>query len=140
MAKNRSWFLWRGVAAVMLLVTLAGGGFAVYRLGWSQGYAAAELPALGDEASTPVLTPPGWRGGGLASGEALIAVCLGLLLLAFAGRLVCVIVWGLMAGPAVRRPAMAGGWGHPWHYWHRPWYHRPGCSMPAGDDQADAGA
>jgi len=146
MTKDRNWFVWRAVAVVVLLLVLAVGGFAAHRVGWSQGYAAAELAAEGEEAPTPPLAPPGWRGVEFARGGGLlISVFLGLLFFTFIAKLVGFVVWGWMAGPAMSRRAMAGGWGHPWHCrhgpvppWHAGWYEQAGGSAPAGEDQANA--
>jgi hypothetical protein len=120
MMGSRNWFLWRAIATVALLGLLVAGGFAIHRLGWSQGYAAAELSAQGEEAPTPPLAPPGWRPVGFARGGLLVPLLLGMLFLAFVGRLLRVIMWGAMAGPAMGWHAMGGSWRHP-----RPWMHGP---------------
>jgi hypothetical protein len=143
MTRRRDWFAWRVVATVVLLGLLVAGGFAVHRLGWSQGYAAAELSAGGEEAPTPPLAPPGWRPAGFVYrplGGLLVTLLLGLILLSFAGKLLRVVLWGAMAGPA-----MAGPWRHHWHRMHGPlppWY-GPWCQQHSerpqeSDDQASA--
>jgi hypothetical protein len=132
MTGSRNWFVWRAVAAVVLLGLLVGGGFAIHRLGWSQGYAAAELTAQGEEAPTPPLAHPGWRPVGLARGGLLVSVLLGLLFFGFVGKLLRVIMWGAMAGPAMYHPAMGGPWRHPWHWMHGPMPpgYGPWCQQP----------
>jgi hypothetical protein len=147
MTGSRSWFVWRAVATVVLIGLLVAGGFAVHRLGWSQGYAAAELTAQGEEAPTPPLAPPGWRPVGLVRGGLLVSLLLGLLFFAFVGKLLRVIMWGAMVGPAMCHPAMARSWRHPRHWmhgpmppWHGPWHEQPGERSQEGDSRANAEA
>ena len=121
MTRSRYWFVWRAVATVVLLGLLVAGGFAVHRLGWSQGYAAAELADRGEEMPTPPLARPGWRPVGFARGGLLLtSLLLGFLFLAFVGKLLRVITWGAMAGPAMAWHGTGRTWRHPWHCMHGP--------------------
>jgi hypothetical protein len=144
---SRNWFVWRAVAAVVLIGLLVGGGFAIHRLGWSQGYAAAELTAQGEEMPTPPLAPPGWRPIGFARGGLLVSILLGLLFLAFVGRLLRIIMWGAMAGPVMGWHAMGGSRRHPRHWmhgqvppWYGPCYKHPGDVSPGNEGDANAEA
>jgi hypothetical protein len=147
MTGSRSWFVWRAVAAVVLIGLLVAGGFAIHRLGWSQGYTAAELSAQGEEAQTPPLAPPSWRPVGLARGGLLVSILLAVLFFAFVGRLLRVIMWGAMAGPAMCHAGMGRSWRHPRHWmhgpvppWHTPWCEQPGERAAEGDNAASAEA
>ncbi|MGD8968982.1 MAG: hypothetical protein PVI07_15860 [Anaerolineae bacterium] len=147
MTGSRNWFVWRAVATVALLGLLVGGGFAIHRLGWSQGYAAAELTAQGEEAPAPPLAPPGWRPVGFARGGLLVSLLLGLLFFAFVGKLLRVTMWGAMAGPAMCHPAMGRSWRHPRHWmhgpmppWYGPWYEQPGERSRESDSRENAEA
>jgi hypothetical protein len=125
MVRSRTWFVWRAVAAVVLVALLVAGGFAVHRLGWSQGYAAAELAGQGEEASRLFLPPQGWHPVGFVRGGLFISLLLGLLFFALIGKLLRIILWGAMAGPAMCRAAVGGSWRHPRHGMHGPvppWY------------------
>lgn len=146
MTSNRRWFVWRGVATIALLGALVVGGFAVYRLGWSQGFGAAQLMAEDENVPSP-WTSPAQRPVDLSPGGFLITVLVGWLLLAFAGRLLHFVAWGTVAGPAMQRHAMCGNWRHPWYdrrgpgpSWQRPRYDESGTSTRIGDEQANAGA
>jgi hypothetical protein len=133
---------------VVLIGLLVAGGFAIHRLGWSQGYAAAEIAAQGEEIPTPPLAPPGWRPVGFGRGGLmLMTLLLGLLFFAFVGKLLRVLMWGAMAGPAMRWHAMGGSWRHPRHWmdgppppWHGPWCGYPGEKSQEGEDRANAEA
>jgi len=140
MTKSRNWFAWRVVATVVLLGLLVAGGFAVHRLGWSQGYAAAELAERGEEVPTPPLAPPGWRPVGFARGGSLLtSLLLGFLFLVFVSRLLRVIMWGAMAGPAMAWHGAGGPWHHHWRCMHGPVppWHGPGYGWPSESSQGD---
>jgi hypothetical protein len=147
MTGRGNWLIWLAMAVVVLIGLLVAGGFAVHRLGWSQGYGAAELTAQGEEAPTPPLAPPGWRPVGFARGGLLVALLLGLLFFAFIGKLLRVIMWGAMAGPAMCWHARGGSWRHPRHWmhgpmppWYGPWDEQPGKGSQGSDDRANAEA
>jgi hypothetical protein len=147
MTGRENWIVWRAIAVVVLISLMVGGGFAIHRLGWSQGYAAAELSAQGEEVPTPPLAPPGWRPVGLARGGLLVSILLGLVFFALVGRLLRVIMWGAAAGPAMRWHAMGGAWRHPRHWmhgpvppWYSPWCRQPGDTAPENDNRANAEA
>jgi hypothetical protein len=100
------------VAGILLIALLVAGGFAIHRLGWSQGYAAAEVTAEDEETPTLPLVPPMaqpyWQPVGFTSGGLLLSLLLGLILLAFAAKLLRVVIWGAMAGPALCHPTVRG--------------------------------
>jgi len=130
--KNGNWFLWRGLAALVLVGLLIVGGLAVYRMGWSEGYAAGQLTAEGEESATAPYGPPGsqWLGRPLfyppfmSGAGVLLRVILLVLLLGLMGKLLRFIVWGIVGAPA-----MAGAWAH---HWRRPHWHRFHGPMPPG--------
>jgi len=122
---SKKWFLAKAVVTLVVVGLLAMGGFAVYRTSWSQGYAAAQLGAEGEEGTTtpwsfdypgrPFGFTPRPFGAGL-----LVTVTLALLFFAVIGKLIRFIVWGPawrfgVAGPRFRRGA---GW-HSAARWHR---------------------
>jgi len=74
MMERRRCFVWRAVATVVLIGLVVAGGFAVHRLGWSQGYTSAELADQGEEAPVPPLAPRGWRPVGFAWGGLLVCL------------------------------------------------------------------
>jgi hypothetical protein len=79
----------------------------------------------------------------------LITLLLGFLFFAFVGKLLRVIMWGAMAGPAMIGPSMAwdgigGSWRHPRHRahgpvrpWYGPWCGQPGESPETSEDTQD---
>ncbi len=122
---SRKWFWVRALVMLVVVGLLVVGGFAVYRTGWSQGYAAGQLGAEGEEGTT---MPWGFGYPGRPFGFAprpfgagpLVAVVLALLFFAVIGKLLRFVVWGPawrfgMAGP---RP------GH-WRRFHQRWPHGP---------------
>ena len=135
--ENRNWFVWRALAGVILVGLLAVGGFALHRLGWSQGFAAAEIAAEGGDVPTPPLAPAGWRPVGLGRGGLPVSLVVGLLLMAFAGRLVRGIFWGALVGPGMCGPGGWGSWRHARRWMPRsvPARHRPGYERPGGVSQ-----
>lgn len=148
MEESRNWFAGRAVAAIVLIMLLVAGGFALHRLGWSQGYVAAELVAQGGEAPTPLLAPSGWRPVGVGRGGLLlISLIVGLILVAFVGKLLRVIIWGAMARPAMCHHAVGGSWRHKRHWmnapglpWYGPWYGQPGGGSEGSGDEANGEA
>lgn len=128
------WIVARVVTALMLLGLVIGGGFAVYRLGWAQGY---EAGGSGEEVTE---TAP-WMPYGIRPVRPLLAFGLILLGLVVAGKLLRLIFWGSMA----RRWAMAGGpWmrslrGAHWHHYHgpaSPWCWGPPPERPSDEPTA----
>jgi hypothetical protein len=124
------------VAVTLILIGLVVvGGYVTYRTGWSQGYAAGQLAAEGEQgAAMPpglgyplhpfVFAPYHPSGAGL-----LLTVVLALLFFAMIGKLVRFVIWGpvwghKMAGPWPRHSAR-------WHRMHGPmppgWW---GCEEP----------
>ncbi|MDY7075542.1 MAG: hypothetical protein SXV54_01330 [Chloroflexota bacterium] len=116
---SKKWFLVKAMVALVVIVLLATGGYAVYRTGWSQGYAAGQLATKGEEGAT---IPPGFHPGrpfGFAPHRVslLLTVILGLLFLALTGKLIRFVIWG-----AAFHPMMAGSWPRHWRRtarWHR---------------------
>jgi len=121
---SKKWFLWRGLAGVILISLLIGGGVAIHYVGWSRGYAMGQLAAEGEESATA----PYWFGyrrplgfAPLMFGVGLI-LKIGLLLLLFGAiaRLFRFAVWGIAGGPM---------WGGPRARYlrrvHRRWAHGP---------------
>ncbi len=126
MSEQSNRLVWMSVVGVLLLGLLIVGGFAVHRLGWSQGFTAAE--AAGERADVPVptLAPPGWRA--LGSGQPvalLVPVLLGFLFTAVIAKLLRLFVWGLMGAPMMHRFA-GGPWPQPGSVWRRHRYARHG--------------
>lgn len=150
MTNYGNWFIWRVLATVVLVALLVAGGFAVHRLGWSQGYAAAELAAEGEEPPTPPLASPGWRAIGFAYrplGGPLVALLLGVVFLALVGRLLRVVLWGAIAGPAMARHWLGGPGRQHWHRmhgpvppWYGPWSQQSGEGPRDSDEGANAEA
>lgn len=122
---SKKWFWVRALVTLVVIGLLAVGGFAVYRTGWSQGYAAAQLGAESEEGTTtpwgfghpgrPFGFAPGPFGAGL-----LVTVVLGLLFFAVIGKLLRFVIWG----PAWRF-GMAGPWPRHWRRFHQRWPHGP---------------
>lgn len=160
MAENKNWFLWRGLASLVLIGLLVVGGLATHYAGWSQGYAAGQLAAGGGEVVTPPYLPhAGWPVGFAlyAPGAGLLLmlkVVLLLLFLAVTGKLMRFVIWGPawrlgMAGPHFRRGAdwrRAARWHRmhgpvpPWCWgWEEPREEQPGEVEPEADT-GNAGA
>jgi hypothetical protein len=154
MAEKKNWFLWRALASLVLIGLLIVGGLAIHYAGWSQGYAAGQLAAEGEEAVTPSYLPRAWRPVRFVpypSGAALLLkVVLAVLFLVIVGKLMRFVIWGV-AWPA----AMAGPWAGHWQraywrraaHWHRthgpvpPWwwgYEPPGEEAGEADAGPDA--
>jgi hypothetical protein len=137
MSKNG--FLWRGLAALILVGLLIVGGLATHYVGWSQGYAAGQL-AEDEEAATPPYVPHGWPIAPYPFGAGLLfKILLLLLFLAIIGKLIRFVVWGVAF-----RPMMAGPWPRHWHRaarWH--WAHGPmppwcwGWGEPGAEEAAE---
>ena len=71
---KRKWFWVRGLAALVMVVAVVLGGYAVYRVSWSQGYQVGQL-ATGVEGGVapPYLYPRhGFPGGFLVMGLVLL--------------------------------------------------------------------
>jgi len=133
------------VAGVPLAGLLIPGGLAVHRLGWSQGYTAAEIAPNGGEVPSPPLAPPGWRPVLVEGpGSVLLYLALGLLFFALAGRLLRLIVWGAVAGPVMQWHPGACQVRYPRHRWHRngpaqygPWWACPAAGYAVEDESAN---
>lgn len=117
------WLVAKAIATLILIGLLVAGGFAVYHLGRSNGYAAGLLAAEGEGV---VAQPYGWpHGPGYYTRPALfggvLALVLILVLIAVVGKLISFVIW--------RPPwrfAMAGPWHRHWRHaqrrymrWHR---------------------
>jgi hypothetical protein len=118
-------FVWRGLAALVLIGLLIVGGLAVHYVAWSRGYAAGQLAAEGEEAATlPYLLhgygfAPYRFGGGLLPTIGLLLLFL--VFIGVIGKLVRFVFWG-----AAFHPMMAGPWARNWHRKaYRHWAHGP---------------
>lgn len=125
MTNNKNGFVWRGLAALLLVGLIVVGAFAAHYVGWSQGYAAGRLTAEGEEAATlPYLLPGLGRPFEYTPYPFGVALLLkiGLLLLFFAviGKILRLAVWGIAGGPP-----LAGPWGRYWCRSHWRWRHGP---------------
>jgi hypothetical protein len=76
-----------------------------------------------------------------------MSLLVGFLFFAFVGKLLRVIVWGAMAGPAMGWHGMGGSWRHPWHRMHGPappwsglWHEHAGESSQGSEDGTKAEA
>ena len=123
MSKTR--FLVVPLAALIIIGLLIVGGFAIHRIGWSEGYRMGQLAAGGEGGATVPYGPYGFGYPGL-----FLTVGLLLLLLVVIGKFFRFWAWKMVAGPWM----MAGG---PWkvaggpkgEHWTRHW-HRPHGPMP----------
>jgi hypothetical protein len=111
----------RFVAIPMVAAIIAGllivGGWAVHRIGWSQGYAMGQL-AVGAETVAPVpYAPPDFGYVGL-----FVIVGLGLLfLLGVIGKVLRVWAWTMVGGPRMMAAGLKGErWVRHWHRHHPP--------------------
>jgi len=103
---SRTWFVWRALAALIIIGLLVGGGWAIYRTGWSQGYTNGQLAAATEEGG--VMPYPPYAFGYPRPPTALAPVLLGLGLLGLFGLLVLpLLAIGKMISFHAR--GMAGG-------------------------------
>ena len=137
----------RTLATVIVIGLLAAGGFAIYRLGWSQGYTAAELAAQGQEGPASPLAPRGWRPVGWASEGLLISLVLPLILFAFVGKLTRVILWIAVVRLPGWRTAHGRFGSYPLHWthgpepsWYGPWQEQPSDKSQQTDDRVGMNA
>jgi hypothetical protein len=122
MSKTR--FLAVPVVTLIVIGLLLVGGWAIHRIGWSQGYATGQLATGGQEAAIGPYAPYGLGYLGLFLMVGLVL----LLLLVVIGKLFRFWAWTMVAGPWM----MAGGpwkitgkpneerWAKHWHRRHRP--------------------
>jgi len=132
MSKDRNWFVWRALAALVLVCLLIVGALAVHYVGWSQGYAAGQLTAEGEEIEAPSYLPRVGQPSGFAPyplrAGLLFKIVLLLFFLAVIGKLIRFAIWGAFWGPA-----MAGPHALHWRraYWrHAGRWHRPHGPVP----------
>ena len=94
------------VILVILIGLLIGGGWAVHRIGWTEGYAAGAGAAAGEVTTVP------YAPGGLSRVALFLTAGLAFLVfVAFVGKLLRLLVFGTIMGPWMK----AGG----------PWRHAP---------------
>lgn len=119
---SKSWFLVRALVALIVIGLLVVGGLAIYRTGWSQGYAAGQLAVEGEEVATTPYPHYGFGYVGRPFGFAPFLLGAGLLflLLVAVGQLFRLLAW---------KKVMAGGPWPPmamhWHRFHGPVSHGP---------------
>lgn len=121
MSKAR--FLLIPLVGLLVIGLLIVGGWAIHRIGWSEGYAFAQQ-AAGSETATVPYGPSGLSYVALF----LTAGLAFLLLLAVTGKLLRLWAWKAVGGPwmmhGMARQMAMGPNGEPWSkYWHR--HHRP---------------
>ena len=108
---SKKWFWMRALVMLVIIGLLAGGGWALYRAGWSQGYAASPPVVEGEEGAitSPGLGYPGWHLGHVPfMFGAVFKIGLLLLFLAVIGKMLRFVLWGPawrfgMAGPRFMR-------------------------------------
>lgn len=137
---SRTRFLVAPLLAVIIVGLLVVGGWAIHRIGWSEGYAVGQLTDGGGELSTPPYAPIGlgYLGLFLTAGLAF------LVLVMIVGKLFRFWAWKTAALPWM----MAGGpWkqavgpnGEPWiRYWRRHHRHVPPWWGEMPSQEASAG-
>ena len=117
---SKTGFVWRALAALILVILLIGGGVAVYYAGWAQGYGVSQPAVESGESEMP---PYLYRGYGhygrpmaFMFGAGMVFKCLvGFIFFIVICKLIRFIFWGAFAGPM-----MAG----PWFRWHHAYRHR----------------
>jgi hypothetical protein len=129
---SRKWFLVKALVSLILIGLLIGGGFAIHYLSWSQGYAAGQLAAEGEEVATPPYLPggfghPGWHYHPFGVLGLLFKIVLFFLFIAIVAKLIRFVIWG-----SVSRHAMARPWYRYWRRAHRRYvrWHRMHGPMP----------
>ena len=157
MSRNGKWLLVKAIAALVVIGLLLAGGLAVHYLGWSQGYAAGQLAAEGEEGATLPYLPRGLAHPGRPFGFTPLPFCLGLflqiglllLLLGLIGKIVRFFLWPMaMCGPMSPRAGwrMDGPWARHWRRFHGPvppwWWEKPteeeADADKPGDETGDA--
>lgn len=124
---NKNWFLWRGIATLVLIGLLVAGSYVIYRTGWSQGHAAGQVADEGEETvpPSPFYAPRPWGFAPYHLGAgALLRGLLLIIFLSVIGKLMRFIIWG-----SVWRFAPTGPWPRPWHAAR---YHRRHGPVPPG--------
>jgi hypothetical protein len=126
---SKTWFVWRALVALIIIGLLVGGGWAIYRTGWSQGYMTGQLAAAAEEAVV-IPYPPyafGYPGRPVVLGGLGLLVLFGLLVLPL---LVIGKMARLHAGRMAGGPGKMADWPKegppPWiRHWHRDRGRRP---------------
>jgi len=120
---SKKWFWVRVLVMLVVVGLLAGGGFALYRAGWSQGHAAVQLEGAGGEGE---MAFPGFGYPGRAFGAShgfvpfmfgaglIFRIGLLLLFIILISRLLRFVIWG----PAWRFGMARSGF-RPSAHWHR---------------------
>jgi hypothetical protein len=119
----RTKFIWWSLLSLFLVVVLAVGGYALYRLSWSQGYVA------GQQITAPGVAPsvaPGIAPGlpyDFFPGGWIFSLLVFLFVIFIISRIVRTMFW-LSAGPD-----MMAGWRRSWRRYprHRHFYGGPWC-------------
>ena len=118
MSKKWTWIVFRALMGLILVGLIVGGGFAVYRMGWSRGYLARGAGGKTEVAPVGPMVPMHFGHRGLPFGPGRFLLSAGLVLLFFVaiGKVLRAVAWrgALMHGPWAGRPP--GGWhGHRFH-------------------------
>jgi hypothetical protein len=112
---SKTWFVVRVLTTLVVIGLLIIGGFAIHRIGWSQGYVAGQLAAGGEEGAAAPYAPYSFGHPGRYFGFApfpfgaglFLTVGLLILLLIGIGRIFRFWAWRMTGGPQGQ-------------YWHRP--------------------
>jgi hypothetical protein len=136
---------------VIMVGLLIMGGWAIHRIGWTEGYAVGAALAAGEANPVPY-APTGLSYVGLF----LTAGLAFLILVAFTGKLLSLWAFRGIAGSWMRAHAPMGSrvaphgedWAAHWHRYHRhvpPWWYKgqPGDTSPEGEQceaPGDSGA
>lgn len=136
---SRARFVVVPVVSLVIIGLLIAGGWAVHRIGWSQGYAMGQLAAEGEAASSLAYGP---SGAGYVGLFLLLAFVL-LLVVGIVGKLLRFLAWSAVAG------SDGAEWARRWHRVHHPigpwsrqwegrahtsnWHPEPGAQQDGGE-------
>ena len=123
---SRRWFpfLLRALAALIVVGLVIGGGFAIHRISWSQGYRMGQLAAGGEEGAFAPFAPYGLGRPGLllTAGVILLVLIVVGKFFRFWARHMAWGPWMMAHGPwAMARGSRRRRWAaHRAGHWHRP--------------------
>lgn len=110
---SRKWFWVRGLAALAIVVTVVLGGYAVYRISWSQGYQAGQIATGAEVEVSPLYPYPRFVFPG-----GFLTVGLILLMLIVVGKTFRFLFWSAMIACGLR--PMGRHWSRFHHHRHHP--------------------